>query len=147
MWEKNPDLIEGTPSLRLRRESNAFLMEDFLMAGYSGEELDDLNRCKIHLRIMTLADTVSGYERFFLPCVLNGQKTASTRPYYCPPQHNTGVRAWENWKSELWHTYNLQRTTVVLCAYQLEKWTSNQIKDGWAFSSSQDRLYHEKNGE
>eukprot|EP00957_Ditylum_brightwellii_P009544 720058-Ditylum_brightwellii.AAC.1 len=73
---------EGTPNLQPQRENNLFIMEDFAMAGYEGAQLEELNRCRLHLKATTLFDITSGDGKTVLKRALEGTPSST------PPRYN-----------------------------------------------------------
>jgi hypothetical protein len=56
MEEFNITMIEDTPPLALRRVGDKFIIESFNRHRFKGKQLVRLNRCRLFLQVMTLAD-------------------------------------------------------------------------------------------
>eukprot|EP00957_Ditylum_brightwellii_P190021 14466551-Ditylum_brightwellii.AAC.1 len=108
MSTNNIVIEEGTPNLKKQRENDKFLMEKFATAGYSGDELAMLNRCKIYLEILTTADMTTGDVRKILLSVLKGMKPLSEHPLKWAPQSKPPAQAWKKWDHALRTTFQLQ---------------------------------------
>lgn len=66
---------ESTASLSPRREGDAAIMARLIEAGYRGKQLAVLNRCRLYLRVATLADILDGHGTSLLPGVLDAKPT------------------------------------------------------------------------
>ena len=53
-------LKDNTPFIPLGREEDKILMEHFMLQGYKGIELRNINCCRLYLKVITLADITSG---------------------------------------------------------------------------------------
>lgn len=134
-------LDEGTKSLYLLRQNDSFIMEDFLKAGYQGEELAEMNRCRMYLQVTTLADISTGDGWALWRTALQGQKKLQKSPYGWPPQPDPGRRAWENWEAAICGTYSAHHTLALPAARTLRQWMDNSNNIAWAYLPSEDRAY------
>ena len=75
-----------TPDLFLQRLNDSFLMKDFLDAGYEGENLSELNRCRMYLHATCLSDIVTEDGKSLASESLAGRRKDSRDLYYWPPQ-------------------------------------------------------------
>ena len=54
--EKNMVAEEKNPNLKLKCHRDTYIMEDFISKGIQGEEISELKRCRIFLKIACLSD-------------------------------------------------------------------------------------------
>jgi hypothetical protein len=64
MSEFDITLIEGTATLPLRRVGDKFIINYFHQYGFKGKELLRLNRCRLFLQVMTVADIATADGKF-----------------------------------------------------------------------------------
>ena len=56
MWENNTIVQESTLSLHAQRANDLLIMEDLIKEGFKGNELAELNRCWMYLKVTCLSD-------------------------------------------------------------------------------------------
>ena len=82
------------PSLRL---NDTFLMNAFILAGFRGHELARLQRCRLHLKAITLADIADGFGTSICPWAMEGQAQYGHHfraSYTWPKQPRPSSAAW-----------------------------------------------------
>jgi hypothetical protein len=99
-------LIEGTPGLPLRRRGDFYLIQAFVSNNFKGQELIRLNRCRLFLRVVTLADISSADGKMITHDAWHG-RLDTTRPQYFswPNQGNPAPRDWNLWRKALSLTF------------------------------------------
>jgi hypothetical protein len=94
--------IDGHWLPEATREFDVVLMDYFVEEGYSAAALGSLNRCRLYLQVITLADISSADGSYIIPEALQGIPLSSRRSRFtwpnqqCPPHS-----AWELWRSAL----------------------------------------------
>jgi len=107
------------------REFDVVLMDFFVEEGYSAAALGSLNRCRLFLQVITLADIFSADGSYIIPEALQGISLQDRRSSLTwPNQQRPSNSAWELWRSALkslqpknklerplgrWHTTNLHQ--------------------------------------
>ena len=56
MWEKNIIVQEITPSFQPQRANDSLITEDLIKAGFKGNKLSEINRCRVYLKVTCLSD-------------------------------------------------------------------------------------------
>jgi hypothetical protein len=92
---------ERTPSLTLARVGDQFLIEAFCRAGFRKTALRRLNRCRVRLRVVTLADISSGDGRYLLARALSDSFPLPNLQYAWPAQGPLPLHDWRLWKRAL----------------------------------------------
>jgi hypothetical protein len=135
-------LEEDTPSLRLHRQGDQFLMAAFIQTGYRGASLHQLNSCRLFLQVNTLSDlaTASGNslrKSSWLGVQDHQQITTLEWPRQQEPQQ------WQLWRSALTTTFHVNPNTLSLLN-PLGPWFSH-VAHLWQYSPTYDRLvrYHQ----
>ena len=130
MVQEQPDisLHYKCPQVQLARENDQFLMEAFAKAKYSKANLLRLNRCRIYLQAMTVADLATGDGKRILPGILKGQKLPLTwNTYDWPEQGPLPTSDWELWARAISRLF-VARDSINL-KNRLGAWRSNA--DNW----------------
>ena len=87
VWDNNIQIENRITKLPLpQREGDIFLMEAFQEQGYKPKELMILNRCRIYLRVMTLADIMTGEGNAFTEHYLCRREREQRNNYVWPNQ-------------------------------------------------------------
>ena len=126
----------------LRREHDLFLMEIFAEHGFSEKELHHINRCRLHIRAMTVTDIFDGYgnryDKNSFNCIRN---VSETSPYVWPKQPRPGPLSRRLWKKAIKTCFprNEDNMTIYslgrwMCDPKIDKWT-------WFFYPGQNYLY------
>ena len=104
--EMNIRVRECTVSLELKRKGDSFIIDTFRHNGYSDEQLQLLNMVWIYTKVTTLADMVSGDERYLLALV-KGQVNPISHysSVNWPSQGYPPPKAWRLWKKALKKCY------------------------------------------
>ena len=130
-----------------QRQHDRHLNDLFFAVGYRGGELRRLNRCKMFLKINTLADATTADGRKIEPDVLAGKPLDRNSPFDWPRVHPPSHRDWEFWRAALKQAVSSPHSDNHRLTLPLGKW--KQPTDdlwNWWFSQSEDRLYHRVEG-
>ena len=102
-----------------QREGDVFIMEALENQGYSKQQLQILNRCRLYLQIMTLSDIMNGFGTGFtsmFKCRKNHQKYNNYKwPFQ--PEPTTSMR--KLWRKALRKTFGLRAGNT---SHQLGSW-------------------------
>ena len=146
--ESNVIIEEDTPTLRLRRGHDSFIIEAMANAGVSRGVLQAANRCRIFLRAVTLADICTGDGRQILYTAWLGKKDKDyTSPYQWPPQARPTLTDWAHWHHALRIAYT--RSANVCDRHvrvPLGDWTQMEDTWQWFFSPGDSRVYRKGKG-
>ena len=134
---------EPGKTLQLKREGDAFLMEGFIAANASIEELSALNRCRLFHKVNTISDISTGDGQRLNKDVYEKIPIGNRDTYQWPVQGEPTSSDWETWrhyiKSELgkYNTY----------PKPLGKWTltEEEFLYGWDYfiNNQQDLIHHD----
>ena len=129
--------------LPLLRSHDRFIMDMFLQAGFKGESLARLQRCRLHLQVLTLADIVDGYGAAVCQWAFEGARDLghSFRSHYVwPKQPKPAASEWIHWKGALVTSLRLQTSNLLPVEFQLGPWI--QFTTPWQYEPTTDRIYH-----
>ena len=129
---------DSLPELELQREGDQYLIRSFLSVGYKGDQLRRLNRCRIFLKVVTVADIATGCGTFLSTAGWQGRvdETRMDR-YEWPRQGEPSVKDWNLWREAL---------QVSLCSRQrvlqrrLGRWFAI-ASTRWYYDERFERLY------
>jgi len=128
------------PTIPPRRLQDIELMRVFTNNGYRGQELSDLNRCRMSLHAIWLSDICDGTGTEVLADYWNGiQPTSST--YSWPPTH-TRPSDWRTWQKALHTCLGLDRWRRL--GQPLGKWLPTST--GWFYEPLANRLWFADSG-
>jgi hypothetical protein len=136
------EIRDSEAKLQPSRTNDRFLMEDFATAGFCGQELSQLNICRMFLHAVTLADvcTVDGLaitlESF------QGRRDPSCGTNYSWPRVQSSLpgRYWNLWQQALLKCFLVAGSSRAL-RDPLGRWLHFPPCWQWFYSSSEDRLY------
>jgi hypothetical protein len=85
------------PEIPLPRERDALMIDLFIAAGHTGEELRGLNRCRIKLQMLFLSDTMTANgKQIHRPHMLTQVEVQSASKYKFPRQEPMALD-WVEW--------------------------------------------------
>ena len=144
--ENNMTIEDSLPDVRLRREGDALLTNLFVAAGYSGQDLQRLNRCRLFLQVATASDITTADGRKITKTAWDGNlDDTAPSPYEWPNQGKPGPGDWQLWNRALLRTFNLRGQRLLRTP--LGRWYSNEDQCKWYFEISEERLYEVDNEE
>ena len=121
------------------REHDVFLMSAFLNNQYNDNDRRVVNRCRLYLKVLTLAEIVSGDGKEILHSSWTGEITTdSLRDYVWPHQGRPTEREWTIWRRCLSKAFCSRNR---LLQRPLGKWTIPS-STGWLFDPIDDSLYY-----
>ena len=131
--------------IKVRRDNDKFLMEEFQRAGFSKKQLIKLNRCRFYLQVETLSDITDGKGDQISTLAYTGHRGEYANSYHDWPQQVQPDNAhWTLWRKALRDSF--KRTTVqrlgILTA-PLGPWIDgNRDQWKWFFSEDTTQLYY-----
>eukprot|EP00957_Ditylum_brightwellii_P105240 8021605-Ditylum_brightwellii.AAC.1 len=146
MWESRCAMAEGTLDLELMRENNCYMMEEFIKAGYRGEKLASLNRCRILLLVITLSDLLTGDRGEVVETTLKGVPTGCPTHLHWPRQGQVSKKRWKKWEEAIRETFQIQRAMFLLLHLCPRKWLDKKSNTGWKYSPRTDEMVKFSNG-
>ena len=117
-------------------------MDHFLRSGYRGNDLACLQRCRLHLQVITLSDIADGYGTHICHWAMVGNRAhghAFRDIYLWPKQPRPSSRAWRLWASALCLCFGLRNGLALPPHFHLGKWTSTSTP--WQYDPSTQRIY------
>ncbi len=128
------------PLIQPRRLHDIEIMRVFTNYGYRGQDLSDLNRCRMSLHAIWLSDICDGTGMEVLADYWAGtQPTHSS--YQWPPTHARSSD-WKKWQQALHTCLGLDRWRRL--SRPLGKWLPTS--QGWFYEPSANRLWHIETG-
>ena len=140
LWEflsQHDMRLETEPTTALTsRRGDSYIIERFIQAGFSGQELGRLNRCRLYLQVLTVADITTGDgKRIRRECLTGTSKYPSE--YDWPTQGNPPKHDWTFWQQSLTNTFGRNGTLT----HPLGNWTTLPVRWQWFFDAGTERLY------
>ncbi len=130
----------------LARESDCFLMDEFVKFGFKGGELKQLNECRLSLSVLRLSDITTGAGTEILQDAYQGipssDNYAALEFHWSKPPDPP--KAWlTTWRAALRTCFMQPHRPDFKLSYPLGNWHSTTPKCyPWVWSPSQDRVYH-----
>ena len=109
-WIKHTWLQLDSSNLSLRgeditihkqRENDIHLTDAFIAHGYTGDQLDALNDCRLHLRATTLADLCTANGLSITSSAWHGQRFIHCKPHNWINTYRPGPNKWKLWQNVL----------------------------------------------
>ena len=134
------DIYTDLPTLQLGCPGDSFLMPEFSRV-YKKRQLDQLNRCRLYLQVITLADITTADGNTVTTAVWKGAKDLS-RPsrYEWPKQHRSSEPYWEQFRLALGRCFHINLHSRAL-HNTLRSWNSSHQQLRFYFSPNDDRIY------
>ena len=130
-----------TANLELRRQNDIFLMEQFVYEDFSEAELQHINRCRLYMQAVTLADVTNGHGNKIEQDILNCKKDEDRPHYYgWPTQPRPYQRARQLWKRALKKAFPRVDGRLEL-QYTLGRWIENYNDWIWYLNVENRLLY------
>ena len=115
-----------TPFPTLQRENDVFLMEIFHHEGYKRSKLININRCRVHLQVLTLSHVMNGYGDGFTSTYLGIKDDTRSSQYKWPQQPRPSSSSIRDWKLGLRKAFGLRNGRT---SYQLDCWLHNDLRN------------------
>ena len=120
-------------------------MPSFERAGFRGNELLRLSRCRLYLQVHSLADITNGFGSQIEEWAGSGLRQMSLglqSHLRWPKQPRPGNSEWKLWASALQRTFQLNANQSLPSLYQLGDWLLPNTST-WQFQQSTMRLFHQ----
>ena len=112
-------------------------MEDLIWKLIEGEELSELNRCRIFLKAKCLSDLATGNRKSIPPIFWYRKTRLMKYQYKWPHQPRPHQRAWEKWQAALQTTFKLSLTLALPVHLRLcPRLPSASTNDGYNLNHS-----------
>ena len=112
MWEflaGNGLRVRHDIVLRLLRQHDSFIMRRAVEVSFPFETLDAINRCRLYLRVLTVAEIVTADGEFITDKAWNGIRDSTMEsPYKWPTQPCPPPKDWRVWRAALTRCYFLE---------------------------------------
>ena len=135
---------EVTSNATPKRQNDKFIMEEIALYNeFSNNDLDHINRCRLHLRVMTLSDIVNGNGRLLRRGVMKGNMfQLNTSPYLWPRQDRPGITSWRIWRKAMKKVFMRQIKLHLKPEYLLGCWNDGEINNwNWFFVRQTQKVY------
>ena len=140
-YKINIDLtLEEIPT---RRTNDRFIMESFIAKGAKKSQLKLLNRCRLYLKVITLADICDASGTIITPQAWNGTQMEESRSTIVwPNQGKPDGKSWTLWRSFPRKTLNLTNR-VIPADNHLGSWLETPESSSWKwfFNPSSNQLF------
>ena len=149
MWKFTSDMkytFSGwTNVLKPQRKNDIYIMEEFVRFGYTKKKLQLLNKCRIYLHAISLADIVNGRGNQISKNYLQGHRDVARRSTFSwPDTKRPGYSAWCTWSSAIREVFCINDTGVTL-KNPLGVWEHIQYCDwDWYYDPTHDILYNKQ---
>jgi hypothetical protein len=142
MQEYGITMADSTPDIPKRSQNDRLIMTAFVEAGFKAQELKQLNKMRLYLRVATLADLVQANGKDITLDNWNGSKQSISRPDIdWPKQGIPQKEQWILWQRALRKSFGLSKESRGKSIYDLGPWTENSAKWEWHYHKNTDRLY------
>ena len=132
---------DAVTKIRIQRKNDKIVMDEFIIAGFEGNELKELNECRMSVHAVTLSDIVSadGWEITINAWSGTREERGGSR-YKWPRIQSLSVEHWNLWRRVLEKVF-LSRATQRSLKEQLLEWIDGAPTHWkWCFSPVEDRL-------
>ena len=124
VFDNNITIINRITMIPLpQREGDVFLMEAFQAQGYTRRQLQMLNNCRKFLKVMTLADIITGSGDALTEHYLCQREEKCRNSYTWPKQPAPTTTMKKFWKKAVRKTFGLKQGKL---SYQLGRWLHDQ---------------------
>jgi hypothetical protein len=122
--------MEPTLWLQPQRASDTFIMEELsLLPGVTAAELTHAQRCRLYLRVTTLADITTSNGRQICHWALKGLDNPRTPQYRYPRQDKPSPPIWATWRKLLRRRYCTTKEQHL--DTPLGQWHHGQVHQVW----------------
>lgn len=129
-----------TQTLDLQRENDLYLMEIIIESRkYTKSELQQINRCRLHLQVYSLTDITCGFGETFTNTYKCEKDQQRPQQFKWPIQPKPGKKAKALWKKALKDNFPRDEQHVLL--QPLQRWTSPCSKWRWYFNPHTNTLF------
>ena len=124
---------EVTSDILLRRGNDKYLMEEIAKYDnqFTNNDLTHINRCRIYLKVATLADVSNGNGTMIRQGVMKGEMMMHNRDYYkWPRQSRPGIASWRLWRKALKECFMRNVRLHLSPGLHLGRWNDGR-SEGW----------------
>ena len=132
-------ISDGVAEFTLCREHDSLLMDNFVAAGYTGETLRTLNRCRLYLRVVMMSEVINGGGSKLRPEMLEGTKPKESSTYEWPVQGKPSAKGWKLWKTALKGLTDRGRLRQPL-----GRWFPGRYSGEWWYDPEHETLYQQQ---
>jgi hypothetical protein len=136
---------EITANIIPRRENDKFLMEVIANQDnqFSNNDLTHINRCRLYMQVVTLADITNGNGALILEGTLKGTCMQHHKPYYkWPRQSRPSAPSWRIWRKAIKHCFMRNIRMHLVPGMQLGLWTDGLDSDWeWFYVRQTQRIF------
>lgn len=135
LYESDIQVQDSVPDFPTRRINDQLIMEFFESIGCTPKDLASLNRCRLFLKVLSLADIVNGQGTEFMPGILEGNPNSAfltSQLYDWPNQGKPPKQIWNLWQTKLGHL--LDRSKKL--RRPLGDWTDSSSVKYWTSPDS-----------
>jgi hypothetical protein len=138
-------LEPSTSSLSLARENDHFLMTQFSLFGYKGEDLYHLNLCRMWCHSLRLSDISTGDGLRIHPLIWNGHPPDDAgNDVIWNKQGRPTPKCWMLWQRAIRECFLSLEMNQQQLRLPLGNWlVPTRSQWHWFFSPSQDRVFHQ----
>jgi hypothetical protein len=135
MSENNISMLYKIGDFNLQCVEDKLLMDEFLQLPFSPTEFKDINKCRIYLRVLTLADIVTGNGKHITNDAFIGRRRTrqANHSYQWPNWGQPTFKQWKVWRKALKTAFAPIRHRKL--SNQLGAWTS-PINTNWEWFES-----------
>jgi hypothetical protein len=133
-----------TSNLTPKRLNDKFIMQEIAQhREFSNTELVHINRCRMHLKVMTISDIANGNGQLLRHGVLKGQMMQLDNPTLLwPRQDRPGIRSWRIWRKAVKRIFMRQIKLHLKPEYLLGGWNDGNSENwNWFFVPQTQRVY------
>lgn len=129
-----------TSNIQLHREDDVYLMEIFAHYGFTKKELQQINRCRIHMQVTTLADIVTGDGKRITETARHCKRDDTrSSPFDWPIQPRPGPLSRSTWSKALRTCFpSLDDGSLT---HSLGNWIITAAYHQWFFKTSTNTLF------
>ena len=141
VWEflvNNAITLQTSIDAPLLRKNDSFLMDKIYLAKESPDRIRIFNRCRMYLKILTVAELATGDGKKIRQSVIEGKNLASARDIKWPNQGRPSKKEWSTWESMLRLHFCSSFTNLKV---RLGDWVT-QLREQWWYSPLEDSLYY-----
>ena len=135
-------VVDSTPDIPRRTANDQPLMSAFVEAGFKSHELKQLNKMRLFLKVVTLADLVQANGKDVLVEMWEHTGPSRSRkevdwPRQGTPPKSTGML----WQQALRKTFGFSSGQRNQCSHKLGPWIESPENWEWFYHPSTERLY------
>ena len=149
LWEftstHNITLQDHSPPLHTSSNKDKFIMEICLQNNLPRRDLININKCRKFLKVLTVADIITGDGKYIIASVKQGQRSSAyTSNMTWPNQRDPGHKAWASWRKAIRNL--LEYNSQLMPTLQPSHWKEHKQKTlNWYYNRRLDKLFQRTN--